>query len=216
VKLIIQIPCLNEEETLPITLADLPEEIEGIDDIEILVIDDGSTDRTVEVAREHGVHHIVSMTKRKGLAEAFMAGLDAAVKLGADIIVNTDGDNQCRAACFGNLGAGCCQWFSGLQPRKPLKVFMQVGLAIFLLGVLISLRFLYYFLFIDGGAGHIQSLILSAVLMLIGFQVSVFGVLADLIAGHRNLTESVLYRVKKLEVNLLKLHEDSKPAGVMA
>jgi glycosyltransferase involved in cell wall biosynthesis len=93
-KLIIQIPCLNEEATLPATLADLPREIEGIDTVEWLVVDDGSTDRTVEVARAHGVDHIVRLTNNKGLAAGFQAGLDAALKLGADIIVNTDADNQ--------------------------------------------------------------------------------------------------------------------------
>ncbi|MET0684017.1 MAG: glycosyltransferase family 2 protein, partial [Solirubrobacteraceae bacterium] len=93
-KLIIQIPCLNEEETLPVTLRDLPREVAGFDEVEWLVIDDGSTDRTVEVAREHGVHHIVRLTNNKGLANGFQAGLDAALKLGADVIVNTDADNQ--------------------------------------------------------------------------------------------------------------------------
>jgi glycosyltransferase involved in cell wall biosynthesis len=93
-KLIIQIPCFNEEATLPSTLADLPREIEGIDAVEWLVIDDGSTDRTVEVARENGVDHIVRLTNNKGLAAGFQAGLDASLKLGADIIVNTDADNQ--------------------------------------------------------------------------------------------------------------------------
>jgi glycosyltransferase involved in cell wall biosynthesis len=93
-KLIVQIPCFNEEETLPATLGDLPREIEGIDTVEWLVIDDGSTDRTVEVAREHGVHHIVRLTNNRGLAAAFQAGLDASLKLGADIVVNTDADNQ--------------------------------------------------------------------------------------------------------------------------
>ena len=93
-KLIIQIPCFNEEATLPGTLADLPREIEGIETVEWLVIDDGSTDRTVEVAREHGVDHIVRLTNNKGLAAGFQAGLDASLKLGADIIVNTDADNQ--------------------------------------------------------------------------------------------------------------------------
>jgi glycosyltransferase involved in cell wall biosynthesis len=93
-KVIIQIPCFNEEDTLPATLADLPRSIEGIDAVEWLVIDDGSTDRTVEVAREHGVHHIVRLTNNRGLAAAFQAGLDASLKLGADIIVNTDADNQ--------------------------------------------------------------------------------------------------------------------------
>jgi glycosyltransferase involved in cell wall biosynthesis len=93
-KLIIQIPCFNEEATLPSTLADLPREIEGIDTVEWLVIDDGSTDRTVEVARENGVDHIVRLTNNKGLAAGFQAGLDASLKLGADIVVNTDADNQ--------------------------------------------------------------------------------------------------------------------------
>src|SRR6186997_1505288 len=93
-KLIIQIPCLNEEATLPATLADLPREVPGIDVVEWLIIDDGSTDRTIEVAREHGVDHIVKLTNNKGLAAGFQAGLDASLKLGADIIVNTDADNQ--------------------------------------------------------------------------------------------------------------------------
>jgi glycosyltransferase involved in cell wall biosynthesis len=93
-KLIIQVPCFNEEATLPGTLADLPRSIDGIDEVEWLVIDDGSTDRTVEVAREHGVQHIVRLTNNRGLAAAFQAGLDASLKLGADVIVNTDADNQ--------------------------------------------------------------------------------------------------------------------------
>jgi glycosyltransferase involved in cell wall biosynthesis len=94
VKLIIQIPCFNEEEQLPLTLGRLPRQVERIDVVEWLVIDDGSTDRTVEVAREQGVEHIVRLTNHKGLAAAFQAGIDAGLKLGADIIVNTDGDNQ--------------------------------------------------------------------------------------------------------------------------
>jgi glycosyltransferase involved in cell wall biosynthesis len=93
-KLIIQIPCFKEEETLPATLADLPREMPGFDEVEWLVIDDGSPDRTVEVARAHGVDHIVRLTNNKGLAYAFQAGMDACLKLGADVIVNTDGDNQ--------------------------------------------------------------------------------------------------------------------------
>jgi glycosyltransferase involved in cell wall biosynthesis len=93
-KLIIQIPCFNEEHTLPATLADLPREIPGIEAVEWLVIDDGSTDRTIEVARAGGVDHVVRLTNNKGLAAAFQAGLDACLKLGADVIVNTDADNQ--------------------------------------------------------------------------------------------------------------------------
>src|SRR5215212_7502060 len=104
-KLIIQIPCFMEEETLPSTLADLPRQVDGFDVVEWLVIDDGSTDRTVDVAREHGVDHIVRLTNNKGLAYAFQAGLDAALKLGADVIVNTDGDNQYNAADIPKLVA---------------------------------------------------------------------------------------------------------------
>lgn len=97
-KLIIQIPCLNEESTLPQTLAELPREVDGFESVEWLVIDDGSTDRTVEVASKNGVDHIVRLTNNKGLASAFQAGLDAALKLGADVVVNTDADNQYCAA----------------------------------------------------------------------------------------------------------------------
>jgi glycosyltransferase involved in cell wall biosynthesis len=93
-KLIIQIPCLNEADQLPATLAALPREVPGVDSVEWLIIDDGSTDRTIEVAWEHGVDHVVRLTNNKGLAAAFQAGLDACLKLGADIIVNTDADNQ--------------------------------------------------------------------------------------------------------------------------
>ena len=93
-KLIIQIPCYNEEETLEIALNDLPKAIEGIDTIEYLIINDGSTDHTTEVAKKWGVHYVVNFKKNKGLAKGFMAGLDACLRNGADIIVNTDADNQ--------------------------------------------------------------------------------------------------------------------------
>ena len=93
-KLIIQIPCYNEEKTLPVTYADLPKQIPGIDTIETLIINDGSTDNTVAIAKQIGIDHIVNFPDNKGLAKAFMAGIDASLRLGADIIVNTDGDNQ--------------------------------------------------------------------------------------------------------------------------
>ena len=93
-KLIVQIPCFNEEQTLPRTVADIPRAIEGVDEVEVLIVDDGSTDRTIEVARNSGVDHIVRHKSNKGLARAFRTGLDACLRLGADIIVNTDGDNQ--------------------------------------------------------------------------------------------------------------------------
>ncbi|RMD97527.1 MAG: glycosyltransferase family 2 protein [Calditrichaeota bacterium] len=317
-KLIIQIPCLNEEKTLPITLADLPTSIPGVDVIETLVIDDGSEDNTVEVAKKHGVDHIVSLTNRKGLAEAFMTGLDVSLKLGADIIVNTDGDNQYKGeyiakliqpilageadVVIGDRQVNKIKHFSYLKKKlqklgswvvrqvsgtavpdatsgfraysreaalrlnviskftytletiiqagrnniaithvpvetndklrdsrlftsipaylkrsigtifriytmyEPLRAFSIAGAAVFSVGFLISARFLYFYFFVDGGAGHIQSLILSAVLMLLGFQIGVLGVVADLIAGNRRLTENTLYRVKKLELSLLDLH----------
>ena len=104
-KLIIQIPCLDEEATLPATIGDLPREVDGFDSVELLVVDDGSTDRTVDVAREQGVEHIVRLTNNKGLAAAFQAGLDACLKLGADVIVNTDADNQYSGADVAKLVA---------------------------------------------------------------------------------------------------------------
>jgi len=97
-KLIIQIPCFNEAEQLPATLGDLPRDVPGVDEVEWLIVDDGSSDDTVEVARRFGVDHIVRLTNHKGLAAAFQAGLDACLKLGADVIVNTDADNQYHAA----------------------------------------------------------------------------------------------------------------------
>ena len=103
IKLIIQIPCFNEELTLPETLADLPRQVEGVDVVEWLVIDDGSTDRTVEVAREHGVDHVVQHHHNRGLAAAFLTGLDTALRCGADIVVNTDADNQYDGSCIPDL-----------------------------------------------------------------------------------------------------------------
>ncbi|HEU4967618.1 glycosyltransferase family 2 protein [Sphingomonas sp.] len=102
-KLIVQIPCYNEEHTLPATVADIPRSIPGIDTVEVLIIDDGSTDRTIEVAREIGVDHIVRNKRNVGLARTFRKGLDACIAMGADIIVNTDGDNQYRGADIAKL-----------------------------------------------------------------------------------------------------------------
>ncbi len=101
--LIIQIPCFNEEQTLPVTIRDLPTAIDGVDYIEYLIIDDGSHDRTVEVARDLGVHHLVQFPANRGLAAAFQAGIDACLRLGADYIVNTDGDNQYSGQDIPNL-----------------------------------------------------------------------------------------------------------------
>ncbi|HLP78874.1 MAG TPA: glycosyltransferase family 2 protein [Candidatus Paceibacterota bacterium] len=102
-KLIIQIPCFNEEKTLPETLRDLPRSIPGIDQIEVLVVDDGSSDNTAEVARAHGVHHVLALGTNRGLASAFAQGIEHAVLLGADIVVNTDADNQYCGADIGKL-----------------------------------------------------------------------------------------------------------------
>lgn len=116
-KLIVQIPCYNEEFTLPDTVRDIPRAIPGIDEIEILIIDDGSRDRTIEVAREIGVHHIVRNKRNMGLAKSFRRGLDACIALGADVVVNTDGDNQYSGADIAKL----------VQPILEGKVDIVVG-----------------------------------------------------------------------------------------
>jgi glycosyltransferase involved in cell wall biosynthesis len=310
-KLIIQIPCLNEAETLPGTLRDLPRSLPGIDRIEILVIDDGSRDQTSAVARAHGVHHVVRFRRRKGLASAFVAGIDAALKLGADFIVNTDADNQYFGEDIAKLidplvrgeadiaigdrniqalsemsapkkrlqhiGSWVVRQVSGTQvpdttsgfraytreaalrmtivsefsytlesiiqagkqrmaiahvpvrtnPRirpsrlfdsifsyikssaativriytmyEPLKVFSYIGATIFTVGAALVVRFLYYY-FTGSGMGHVQSLILSAVLMIVGFQVMLIGLVSDVISGNRKLLEDLVYRVRSIEI----------------
>ena len=134
VKLIIQIPCFNEEETLPGTIADLPTEIPGVDVIELLVIDDGSTDRTVEVARANGVHHVVSHHVNRGLARAFMTGIEASLRAGADIIVNTDADNQYVGADIPALVApvrdGEADVVVGTRPLSDISTFSPVKKAL--------------------------------------------------------------------------------------
>jgi glycosyltransferase involved in cell wall biosynthesis len=126
-KLIIQIPCYNEAETLPVTLACLPRELLGFDRVEWLVINDGSTDATEEVARTHGVDHIISFTKNQGLARVFLAGLDACVRLGADVIVNTDADNQYNSADLPSLLApilaGQADMVIGARPIDNISSF---------------------------------------------------------------------------------------------
>jgi glycosyltransferase involved in cell wall biosynthesis len=311
-KLIIQIPCLNEAATLPATLADLPRSVPGIDAIEVLVIDDGSRDNTAEVAVAHGVAHVIRFRRRKGLAAAFSAGIDASLRRGADFIVNTDADNQYAGRditrlleplisgdadivigdrnirdlshmswprkLLQRLGSWTVRRVSatsvpdttsgfraytreaalrttivsdfsytlesliqagrqkmavthvavGTNPRtrpsrlfdsvlsyikrsaativriytmyEPLKVFSYIGSAIFLLGFAISVRFLYYFLFTVESEGKVQSLILSAVLMIVGFQVVLIGLVADVISGTRKLLEDLLYRVRRMEL----------------
>ncbi|MFA5088829.1 MAG: glycosyltransferase family 2 protein [Candidatus Omnitrophota bacterium] len=311
-KLIIQIPCLNEEQSLPQTLQDLPKHIPGVEVIETLVIDDGSTDRTSEIARQHGVQHIVRFTKRKGLARAFQAGLDTAVAKGADIIVNTDADGQYKGediprliepilekradVVIGNRDIENIQQFSLLKKRlqrigswvvrqlsgstiadattgfraysreaalrlniisnytytiesiiqavdkdlaignitistnevkrksrlfksipeyikrsivtivrvysmfNPLRIFLTIGAGISSVGILLGCRFLFYYL-IGDGTGKIQSLILAAVFVIIGFQIAVIGLVSDLIAANRRLIEDVLLRVKRIELN---------------
>ena len=309
-KLIIQIPCYNEEVALPVTLSKLPDKIEGIDEIEILVSDDGSTDRTIEIAKEFGVHHIVTTTHHRGLARTFMAGIQEALAQGADIIVNTDADNQYNAEDIEKLvrpildkkadiviGARPIQDIKSFSPFKkflqfigsrivklisstatedapsgfrafskdaalcinvfdnytytietviqsktkglhilsvpirvndsyrksrlvknmfqyvqrntftilrmfiiyrPFRFFAMIGGTIFLVGLALLARFLYLYI-LDQGNGHIQSLIISSILVITGFQTCIFGVLADLLAINRKLIEDVQVRTKRLE-----------------
>ena len=320
-KLIIQIPCYNEAETLGVALSELPREIEGIDKIEWLIINDGSQDETVKVAKQNGVDHIVDFTNNQGLAKGFMAGLDACIKLGADIIVNTDADNQYNAADipklvkpilngnaeivigerpisqtehfsplkkflqkFGSLtvriasnsdipdapsgfraisrdAAMQLNVFSpytytletiiqaglknvamvsvpirtkeDLRPSrlaksmfsyikksfstiirifvvyKPFRVFMTLGLLFFIAGLSIGIRYLYFF-FNDNGAGHIQSLILSSVLLMTGVQFGVLAFIGDLIAVNRKLLEDIKYKVRKAESDKESYDIDNK------
>jgi glycosyltransferase involved in cell wall biosynthesis len=322
-KLIIQIPCLNEAATLPATLKDLPREIAGIDEIDVLVVDDGSSDETMQVARAHGVRHFVRFRRQKGLAAAFAAGIDAALKLDADFIVNTDADNQYAGSdivrlvapllkgeadivigdrnvrdlrhmswprkLLQRLGSWTVRQVSGTQvpdttsgfraytreaalrmtivsdfsytlesiiqagkrrmaiahvqvgtnPRtrpsrlfdsvfsyikrsaativriytmyEPLKVFTYIGSFIFLAGLAISLRFLYYYLFTPLAEGKIQSLILSAVLMIVGFQIVLIGLVADAISNTRKLLEDLLYRVRVMELDIRRPDGDENP-----
>ena len=314
-KLIIQIPCYNEADSLPITLKELPREVAGFTTVEWLVINDGSTDNTAEVARRCGVDHIISFTKNQGLARTFLAGLNSCIRLGADVIVNTDADNQYVAAdipalvapivagktdivigtrpidqiesfsllkkVLQKLGSAVVRFVSKtdisdapsgframtreaalrinvfneytytletiiqagqkniaitsvpvrvngeLRPSrlvksipsyvkrslativrifvvyKAFRFFMSVGITFFSIGLLAGIRYLYYY-FSGDGAGHVQSVILSAIFLGIGFQTILTAFLADLLAVNRRLMEDVQYRVRILE------HPDKK------
>ena len=312
-KLIIQIPCLNEERTLPAALADLPREVPGFDVVEWLVVDDGSTDATARVARAHGVDHLVRLTGHRGLAVAFQAGMDAALKLGADVIVNTDADGQYRGAdverlvapilageadmVVGDRGVANNEHMSsrkrnlqrlgtwvvraasntdvtdatsgfraydrdaaiGLQvvssftytletiiqagrsamsvasvpiatnpetrPSRlfpsmgayvrrnalsifrvyahyaPLRVFWGAAILVGLLALVIWGRFAYFLLFTgDGGRGHVQSLILGAVLFNVATVLAALGVIGDLIYAQRTIAQRTLERVRRIEL----------------
>jgi glycosyltransferase involved in cell wall biosynthesis len=310
VKLIIQIPCYNEETTLPLTLADLPRAIPGIDAIEILVVDDGSTDRTSEVARTLGVDHILCHAGNRGLAASFADGLDASLAAGADVIVTTDADNQYYGAdvqvliapilageadmVVGDRGVAALEHFSPFKrtlqrlgswvvgraagmpipdatsgfraftrdaalhltvlsdytytletliqagarrmrvvfvpvrtnPKtrdsrlirnvpsflslsvvsilrfytmyRPLRVFGGAGAALALAGLVLGLRFLYYYA-AGQGAGHVQSLILAAILIIVGFQTGLVGLVADAVANGRKISEESLYRLRRTD-----------------
>jgi glycosyltransferase involved in cell wall biosynthesis len=312
VKLIIQVPCLNEEETLPRVLAELPREVAGFDRVEWLVIDDGSTDRTVEVARANGIDHVVRMTTNKGLATAFQAGLDAGLKLGADVIVNTDADNQYPAAeiprlvepivagradmvvgdrqvqtvehfspakkLLQRLGSWVVRMASGtkvpdttsgfraynreaalqlivvsrytytleslIQAGKmqvaiedvpiatnrtdresrlvgstssyvrrnaaaifrayvlyePLRVFLILAAVFAALALAAWMPFLLDWILNGDSTGHIQSLILGAVLMLAAVQMFALGIIGDALAGQRAIGQRVYERVRRLEL----------------
>jgi len=307
-KVIIQIPCYNEAATLPGTLRDLPRSLPGVDVVEWLVVDDGSQDGTAEVARAHGVSHVVKFDRNRGLAAAFTAGLEASVRAGADIIVNTDADNQYRATdiaalvtpivekkaelVIGDRRVGSLPNFSWLKRRlqvmgswvlgraaeletpdatsgfralsrdaalrtlvlsnysytletliqagarrasvmfvpiginpqtrpsrlmrsipeyigkstvtivrayamyRPLRVFVTLGGTLIVLGLLPGLRFVWFYL-TGSRVGHIQSLILAAILIIIGFQVILIGLVADVLAANRKLLEEVVYRLRR-------------------
>lgn len=310
-KLVIQIPCLNEEESLPITLSALPKHIDGIDEIKVLIVNDGSTDRTIEVAKKHGISDFVNFTHNKGLAKAFSAGLNKALEMGADIIVNTDADNQYNASdieklvrpiidgnadivigsrpvnkishfsiikkMLQNLGSFVMRCVSSTSVKdapsgfrafsrnaaiqmnvfdnytytletiiqakakglvienveidvnpelrksrlfsnmyiyirrsiftmlrmfivyRPFRFFITVGILFLLAGLIPGVRFVWYFLTGDG-QGHIQSLILAAILLLSGVQVSLIAVLSELIAINRKLLEDIQSRVKSADL----------------
>src|SRR5688572_13694994 len=140
-KLIIQIPCYNEEVVLGVTLASLPRQVSGFDTVEILVIDDGSRDRTVEVARRGGAHHIVSLPRNQGLARAFMAGIEASLKAGADVIVNTDADNQYSSSSIPDLVApildGSAQIVVGARPISGIEDFSPIKKSLQRLGSMV-------------------------------------------------------------------------------
>jgi glycosyltransferase involved in cell wall biosynthesis len=309
-KLIIQIPCFNEETALPATLADIPRVIPGVDSVEILVIDDGSTDRTAVVARGLGVDHVVRHRRNRGLAAAFQTGLQHALHLGADVIVNTDADNQYPGSdiplliqpilhgeadiVIGDrqtgqvahfswlkrrmqwLGSGVVRRLAGLEipdavsgfraisreaalkinimssfsytiemliqagrrsmavahvpvavnPQlresrlfrsipefvaqsgttalrayamyKPLRTFFYIGLCIFVIGLIPVGRFLYFYL-VGDGAGHVQSLVLGGVALVLGFVTLLAGLLSDLISWNRRLLELSLECLRRLE-----------------
>jgi len=270
-KLIIQIPCYNEGETLSLALAALPRDVPGVDHVEWLVIDDGSADDTLAVARQAGVDHVVRLPRHQGLARAFVAGLEASLRAGADIIVNTDADNQYCAddipkliepilrgeaeapsgfRAFSREAAMRMHVFNeytytietiiqagqkgmaivsvpirineDLRPSrlmkslpsylsrqiltmvrifvtyKPFRFFASAGVLVFIVGLLISVRFLYFY-FTGNGAGHIQSLILSALLMGTGFFLAVVGLVVDLISVNRQLLEILDWRMQKIE-----------------
>ncbi len=311
-KLVVQIPCYNEQQSLPATLACLPGEIPGIDSVETLVVDDGSEDATARIAREQGVDHVVELPRRRGLVAAWRAGIEAALRAGADIIVNTDADNQYEGAdiealvgpilageadmVIGERPIGQVEHFSWLKKRlqrlgswtvsrlagvnvpdaasgfraysrdaamrlnlngsyshcletiiraarsglaissvpvrtnactrpsrlmkstlhylarqavdivraftmvRPLRVFGLAALLLVLVGVAGCVRFLLYFLSGDG-AGHVQSVVLSAMLIIVGFVVGMIGLAADMISANRRLIEESLYRLKKLEMD---------------
>ena len=313
-KLIIQIPCYNEADTLPATIADLPRTIDGVDEVEILVIDDGSTDGTADLAEELGVNHVVSLPHNRGLAYAFAQGLLACLERGADIIVNTDGDNQYPGRYVGDLvqpilsgsadmvvgdrqidtvehftwlkkrlqkfGSWVVRWASktslpdatsgfrafsreaamqlvifssytytletiiqagrkGLnvtsipittneQLRESrlirsqsdyisrsattilriflmydaLRVFFILGAIPLVVGVFLLIRFGYFYVTGDG-SGHVQSLIVASIAILLSFQTFLLGLLADLIAKNRHLSEEINYRLKRLETDRL-------------
>src|SRR5258708_5824545 len=195
-KLIVQIPAFNEEATIAQTLRDIPKKIDGITAIETVVIDDGSSDNTADAARKAGATHVVQLKSHRGLSAAFLAGINTALRLGADVIVNTDADNQYAGADIPKLIAPIVRFYTIYNPLKP---FFAIGTVLMLAGSALGIRFLWDFTHGDRG-GHIQSLILAAVFLIIGFQTLLIALIADLISVNRRLSEEVLVRLKRMEM----------------
>lgn len=197
-KLIIQIPCYNEENALPVTLKDLPRQVEGFDAVEWLLIDDGSKDRSIEVAKRHGVDHIVKFNQNKGLSEAFLRGLDACVKLGADVIVNTDADNQYNAADIPKLVqpilSGDAEIVIGARPIAEIEHFSPIKKMLQKLGSW-AVRRLSYTRVPDAPSGF-RAISKEAALKLNVFNSYTYTLETIIQAGNKNIvTTSVPIRV---------------------
>src|SRR5919199_1443729 len=201
-KLIIQIPCLNEEETLPATLADLPREVPGVDVVEWLIIDDGSTDRTVDVARAHGVDHIVRLTNNKGLAAIIQAGK---LLVATDHVPIGTNPKTRESRLFPSMSSYVRRNAVAIAriyaQYEPLKVFMTLAFLLFLAALIPWVRFVVAY--VDGnGAGHVQSLIFGAVLFNAAVVLAALGIIGDLLFAQRIMAQRIFERVRRIELQL--------------